>query len=98
MSAARHIAGAVSDLNAGEVQRRTLSTPEVDQIIQAEISERPLAARDYERSGHADRARRLRSEAGILTPVASGEARTATELADHLENERHQRLEGDPAD
>lgn len=51
-----------------------LSTTEVDQIIQADIGERLLAARDYERSGHADRARRLRSEAGILTSVASGEA------------------------
>jgi len=73
-SGSPHIAGAVSGLNAGEVQRRTLSTTEVDQIIQAQISERLLAARDYERSGHADRAQRLRSEAGILTSVASDEA------------------------
>jgi hypothetical protein len=69
-----HIAGAVSGLNAGEVQRRTLSTTEVDQLIRAEISERLLAARDYESSGHADRERRLRSEADILTSVASGGA------------------------
>jgi uncharacterized protein len=70
-----HIAGAVSGLNAGEARRRTLSTTEVAQIIQAEISERLLAARDYERSGHADRAQRLRSEAKILASVAWGEAR-----------------------
>jgi hypothetical protein len=69
-----------------EARRRTLSTTEVAQIIQAEISERLLAARDYERSGHADRAQRLRSEAEILASVAWGEDGTATELADNLEN------------
>ena len=69
-----HIAGAVSGLNAGEARRRTLSTTEVDQLIQAEISERLHAARDYESSGHADRALRLRSEAHILTSIASGQA------------------------
>jgi hypothetical protein len=35
-------------------------------VIRAEISERLLAARDYEHSGHADRAQRLRSEANAL--------------------------------
>ncbi len=67
-----HIAGAVSGLDAAEAPRRVLSAAEVDQIIRAEISERLLAARDYERSGHADRAQRLRSEASVLTSVASG--------------------------
>jgi uncharacterized protein len=71
-----HIAGA--GLNAAEAQRRTLSAAEVDQIIQAEISERLLAAGDYERSGHADRPQRLRSEAGVLTSVASGNAPPST--------------------
>ena len=73
-----HIAGAVAGLNAAEAQRRTLSAAEVDQIIQAEISERLLAARDYERSGHTDPAQRLRSETGVLTSVASGNAPHST--------------------
>jgi hypothetical protein len=61
-----HIAGAVAGLGAGEARRHSLSAAEVDQVIQAEISERLLAARDYEHSGHADRAQRLRSEANAL--------------------------------
>jgi hypothetical protein len=66
-----HIAGAVPGLGAGEAGRRALSAAEVDQIIQAEISERLLAAGDYERSGHPGRAQRLRSEAGVLISATS---------------------------
>jgi hypothetical protein len=67
-----HIAGAASGPGAGEGQRRALSAAEVDQVVQAEISERLRTAGDYERSGHADRARRLRSEASVLITAASG--------------------------
>jgi uncharacterized protein len=72
-AASMHIAGAVSGLGAGEARRRALSAAEVAQIIGAEISERLRAADDYERSGHADLARRLRCEASVLTSAASGE-------------------------
>ena len=68
-----HIAGAVAGLGAGETQRHRLSAAEVDQVIQAEISERLLAARDYEHSGHLDRAQRLRREASVLMLAATGQ-------------------------
>lgn len=69
-----YIAGAVAGLATGEVQRRSLSTAEVDQIIRAEIGERLIAAGDYDRRGHADRAERLRSEARVLRLAASHKA------------------------
>ena len=69
-----HIAGAVAGLGAGEAQRRAVNAAEADQIVQAEISERLLAASEYERSGHADRAQRLRSEASALISASSGTA------------------------
>jgi uncharacterized protein YqeY len=69
-----HIAGAVAGLGAAEAQRRSLSAAEIDQIVQAEISERLAAAGDYERHGHADRAQRLRSEANALMAAMRAEA------------------------
>lgn len=69
-----HIAGAVAGVGAGDARRRDLSTAEVDQVVQAEISERLLAASDYERTGHSARADRLRSEASVLASALSGEA------------------------
>jgi hypothetical protein len=69
-----HMAGAVAGLGAGETQRRTLTAAEAGQIVQAEISERLRAARDYESSGHAARAQRLRAEADVLAVAVSGES------------------------
>jgi uncharacterized protein YqeY len=68
-----HIAGAVAGLGAGEARRRNLSAAAVGEIIQAEISERLQAARDYENSGHTSRAQRLRREASVLVSAASDE-------------------------
>jgi uncharacterized protein len=68
-----HVAGAVSGLGAGEVARRALSAADIDRILRAEIRERQAAAREYERSGHADRAGQLRREADALMPVVTNE-------------------------
>jgi uncharacterized protein len=73
------IAGAVAGLGAGEARRRSLSAAEVDQIVRTEISERLLAAGDYEHSGHADRAQRLRCEASALMLAMAGQAPEAHE-------------------
>ena len=59
-----HIASAAAGAFGGEARRRDLSAADVDQIVQAEISERLQAASDYERSGRAARAERLRAEEG----------------------------------
>jgi len=69
ISSGQHFAGAAAGLGAGEIQRRQLSGAHVEQIVQAEISERQAAAREYEQAGHADRAARLRTEAQVLTVV-----------------------------
>jgi uncharacterized protein len=69
-----HIAGAVAGLGAGEVQRRHLTEAQVSQILQAEITDRHRAAREYDEAGHPDWAGRLRHEAAVLQSVRSPEA------------------------
>ena len=59
-------AGTAAGLGAGETPRRRLSDAQVDQIVRTEISERQAAAREYEQTGHPDRADRLRHEARAL--------------------------------
>jgi hypothetical protein len=87
-----HIAGAVAGFNTGEVRRRTLSAAEVNQIIQAEISERLLAARDYERSGHTDRAQRLPARRAFSPRLHRVTPHTVMELANHHEISAPSRL------
>ena len=67
----RHFAGAVEGLGAAEAARRVLTAAEAEEIIRAEISERHEAADLYERSGHGDRAARLRREADALAVAVS---------------------------
>ena len=62
----QHFAGSVGGLGAGEVPRRVLTEEQASDIVRAEITERHDAAELYERSGHADRADRLRREADAL--------------------------------
>jgi uncharacterized protein len=62
-----HVAGAVAGLGAAEAERRSLTAAEVEGIVRAEVAERQAAARDYDRTGHADQADRLRREAHVLT-------------------------------
>jgi uncharacterized protein len=69
-----HIAGAAAGVGGGEARRRDLSAADVDQIVQAEISERMKAADDYERSGHAARAEHLRAEASVLASALSSDS------------------------
>jgi uncharacterized protein len=69
-----HIAGAAAGVGGGEARRRDLSAADVDQIVQAEISERLKGADDYERSGHAARAERLRAEASVLASALSSDS------------------------
>ncbi len=65
-----HFAGTAAGLGAAEAGRRSLTDDEVGQIVQAEVDERLTAAAEYESSGHADRADRLRREAQALAGVA----------------------------
>jgi uncharacterized protein len=66
-----HLAGARAGLGAGEAPRRRLTAAQVEQVIQAEISERQQAARGYERAGQPGRAQRLRAEADVLAAAAA---------------------------
>lgn len=68
-TASEHFAGALTGLGPGEAPRRQLTAAEVAGIVAAEIAERQSAARQYDRLGHADRAERLRREAGVLAGV-----------------------------
>ena len=74
-SGSPHVAGAAAGLGAAEAPRRRLSAAEVEQIVRAEVGERERAARDYERTGHADRAGRLRREARLLLAVLTDDDR-----------------------
>lgn len=60
------LAGTVSGLRATEVERRSLTVAEMDQIVRAEVADRHAAAADYERRGRPDHAARLRDEAAVL--------------------------------
>jgi uncharacterized protein YqeY len=76
-----HVAGAAAGVGAAEADRRRLSDGEAEQIVRAEAAERQAVARDYEQAGHADRADRLRREAGVL--ISALNARTAGPPAPH---------------
>jgi uncharacterized protein YqeY len=69
------IAGAVSGLGAGEVERRSLSAEDVRALVESEVDQRVAAAAEYEGLGRPDRAERLRAEAAVLAahlPPARG--------------------------
>ena len=70
-----YLAGTGSGLGAGEAPRRRLTAAQVEQIIQAEITERRQAAHGYERAGQAGRAQRLRAEADVLESAAAEDGR-----------------------
>ncbi len=60
------IAGAAVGLGAAEVERRTLTSAQMEAIVREEAAERQTAARDYERAGQPGPAERLRAEAEVL--------------------------------
>jgi hypothetical protein len=72
-----HVAGAAAGLGAGEAERRRLTEADVAAIVRAEAAEREAAASEYERSGHAEQAARLRhGTRGLLAAIngATGKA------------------------
>jgi uncharacterized protein len=72
-----HFAGTVAGLGAGEAERRRLTEAEAAQIVRAEVTGRQAAARDYDRTGHASQAGRLRAEAQVLLSVIDAAGRPA---------------------
>jgi uncharacterized protein YqeY len=70
-----HFAGTVAGLGAGEAERRRLTEAEAEQIVRAEVAERQAAAHDYDQTGHADQAGRLRREAQVLIAVIEASSR-----------------------
>jgi uncharacterized protein len=60
------IAGGVAGLGGAEIDRRMLAEDEATAIAAAEAADRRAAARDYEATGHTDRADRLRREARAI--------------------------------
>lgn len=65
----------MAGLGAGEAQRRGPTEAEAEQIVRKEVTERQAAARDYDQTGHADQAGRLRQEAQVLLSVIEASGR-----------------------
>jgi uncharacterized protein YqeY len=66
------IAGAVVGVGAAEVERRSLTDAQVEELVRAEVADRQAAAGHYEHAGHRQRAERLRGEAGVLGAYLDG--------------------------
>jgi uncharacterized protein YqeY len=64
--AGSHVAGSIAGLGAAEARRRELTGADIAGIIGAEVTERRSAARQYDSTGNAERASRLRREAEII--------------------------------
>ena len=60
-------AGTVVGVGATEMERRSLTGEQVEEVVRAEIAERETAAAEYERGGQFEHAERLRNEARVLT-------------------------------
>jgi uncharacterized protein len=60
-------AGTVVGVGATEMERRSLTGEQVEEVVRAEIAERETAAAEYERAGQFEHAQRLRGEARVLT-------------------------------
>ena len=60
------LAGTVAGVGATEVDRRSLSQAQMEEIVRTEIADRETAATGYERAGQLEHAERLRAEAKIL--------------------------------
>ena len=59
-------AGTVVGVGATEMERRSLTGEQVEEVVRAEIAERETAAAEYERAGQLEQAERLRTEARVL--------------------------------
>jgi len=60
------LAGTIAGVGATEVERRSLSQAQMEEIVRVEIADRETAAAGYERAGQLERAERLRAEATVL--------------------------------
>lgn len=67
VSGNEHVAGAAAGLGAAEAERRHLTESDLRSIVEKEIRERSVAAREYEELGRGDQAERLRAEAEVLS-------------------------------
>jgi uncharacterized protein len=65
------VAGAVVGLGAGEVERRSLTEAQMEEIVRTEVADRRAAAHDYQRRGRHEQAERLRGEAEVLSSYLS---------------------------
>ena len=59
-------AGTVAGVGATEVERRSLSAAQMEDIVRAEIEGREIAAAALERAGQREQAERLRAEVRVL--------------------------------
>lgn len=69
------IAGGVAGLGAGEVPRRTITDDHVRAILLEAITERELAAAQYDSLHRPDDALRLRTEVSVLAAFLDDRAR-----------------------
>ena len=60
------LAGTVAGVGATEVERRSLSAAQMEDIVRAEIEDREIAAAALERAGQREQAERLRAEVRVL--------------------------------
>jgi uncharacterized protein YqeY len=74
-SAGGRIATAALGVGSADVARRKLSTPEMLEVIRAEVDDLRHAAAEYVRRGRLEQARRLTAEAEVLLAFFDG-ART----------------------
>ena len=62
-----NVAGSVVGVGVTDVERRSLSEAQMQEIVRAEALERETAAAGYERAGRLELAERLRGEAKVLS-------------------------------
>ena len=65
VSGSQYVAGAVSG-QAAEVERRELTGTDERELVQSQVDQRTIAAKEYEKLGRQDAADRLRAEADVL--------------------------------
>ena len=65
-------AGTVAGPGAAEVERRSLTPAQMEEIVRAEVADREATAVDYERAGQLEPAERLRGEAKVLAAYLDG--------------------------
>lgn len=62
-----HVAGSAIGVGAAEAERRHLTEADLRSIVENEVRERSVAAKEYDQAGRGDLAERLRAEAEVLS-------------------------------